>query len=84
MNLHPAITTAASLSLCLARWPSDARTPFAMRRTRVFLSTRHLDRDPTDNTATNLAAPCKRCHLLDDAPEHGRRHAMTVLARRAC
>lgn len=59
-------------------------TILPMRRTRVFLATCHLDHDPTNNTAGNLAALCQRCHLLHDAPEHRRRRAVTVLARRAC
>ncbi len=54
------------------------------RRTRVVLSTCHLDHDPTNNAADNLAALCQRCHLLNDAPEHQRRRAVTVRARRAC
>ena len=55
-----------------------------MRRTRVVLSTCHLDHDPQNNTPGNLAALCQRCHLLHDVPEHRKRRAVTVRARRAC
>ena len=68
----------------LRRMPPPHSVILPMRRTRVFLSTCHLDHDPTNNAATNLAALCQRCHLLNDAPEHRHRRAVTVRARRAC
>ncbi len=55
-----------------------------MRRTRVFLSTCHLDYDPTNNAAGNLTSLCQRCHLLHDTLEHRQRRAVRVLARQAC
>lgn len=51
---------------------------------RVYLSACHLDHDPTNKAAANLTALCERCHLLNDAPEHRRRRAVTVRARRGC
>ena len=53
------------------------------RRTRVFLSTCHLDHDPQNNAADNLAALCQRCHLMHDKAEHLRRRQITYLGRRA-
>ncbi|WP_207210916.1 hypothetical protein [Lichenibacterium minor] len=50
----------------------------------MFLSTCHLDHDSQSNAADNLAALCQRCHFLHDAPEHRKRRAVTVRARRAC
>ena len=52
------------------------------RRTRVVLSTCHVDHDPQNNAADNLAALCQRCHLLNDKTEHLRRRRLTYLARR--
>ena len=66
------------------RLPPPHSTIMPMRRTRVFLATCHLDHDPQNNAPGNLAALCQRCHLLHDAPEHRRRRAVTVRARRAC
>ncbi|RYC29649.1 hypothetical protein D3273_22825 [Lichenibacterium minor] len=58
-------------------------TILPMQRTRVFLSTCHLDHDPQNNAANNLAALRQRCHILHNAPEHRKRRAVTVRARRA-
>lgn len=58
-----------------------ARLPFALRR--VVLATAHLDHDPTNNQARNLAALCGRCHLAHDRPEHRRRRERTLRLRRA-
>ncbi len=54
------------------------------RRTRVVLSTCHLDHDPQNNAQGNLAALCQRCYLINDAPEHRRRRTVTMRARQAC
>ncbi len=67
----------------LRRMLPPHNTILPTRRTRVFLSTCHLDHDPQNDAAGNLAALCQRCHLLNDAPEHRRRRAVTVRARRA-
>jgi hypothetical protein len=40
------------------------------RRIYVVLTTAHLDRDPANNADENLAALCRRCHLVYDAPHH--------------
>ena len=53
------------------------------RTTRVVLATAHLDHDPFNNEASNLAALCQRCHILHDKAEHLRRRRLTYLARRA-
>jgi hypothetical protein len=44
-----------------------------LRRTRVVLTTAHLDHDPTNNRPRNLKALCQRCHLAHDRAEHRRR-----------
>ncbi|MEG3167893.1 hypothetical protein U1737_06740 [Sphingomonas sp. LB3N6] len=41
-----------------------------VRTTYVVLACAHLDHDPGNNTAGNLAALCQRCHMLHDAVEH--------------
>lgn len=53
------------------------------RLARVRLATAHLDHDPTNNAARNLAALCGRCHLAHDLPMHRRRRFVTLRARRA-
>jgi len=47
--------------------------PFILGRVRttfVVLACAHLDHDPGNNAASNLAALCQRCHMLHDAVEH--------------
>lgn len=61
----------------------DGTEPVPPRTTRVVLATAHLDHDPGNNRLRNLAALCQRCHLAHDRPEHRRRHAATLRARRA-
>lgn len=51
--------------------------------TRVVLATAHRNHDTADNTGTNLAALCQRCHMLHDRPEHQRRRRLTLRARKA-
>lgn len=51
--------------------------------TKVAIACAHLDHDLSNNTSTNLAALCQRCHLLHDRPEHLRRRRITYLRRRA-
>ena len=41
-----------------------------VRVTRVYIACAHLNHDPTDNAARNLAALCQRCHMLHDRPHH--------------
>ena len=62
--------------------PSNAHGPSGFT-TRVFLSTCHLDHDPQNNAADNLAAFCQRCHILHDKMEHLRRRRLTYLTRRS-
>lgn len=42
----------------------------SVRTTYVVLACAHLDHDPGNNAAANLAALCQRCHMLHDAIEH--------------
>lgn len=54
-----------------------------MRTTLVILAAAHLDHDPTNSAARNLAAFCQRCHLAHDRPEHRRQRWTTLFRRRA-
>ena len=56
------------------RWP---------RRTRVVLACCHLDHDPTNNDAANLAALCQHCHLEHDRLDNLRRRRRGHRERRA-
>ena len=51
--------------------------------TRVVLASAHLDHDPGNNRARNLAALCQRCHMLHDAREHRRTRWRKAFGRRA-
>lgn len=51
--------------------------------TRVVLASAHLNHDPGDNRARNLAALCQRCHMIHDAAEHRRRRWMNAYKGRA-
>lgn len=43
-------------------------------RTEIVLTIAHLNHDPRDNSADNLAALCQRCHLgYDNSPEESAR-----------
>ena len=69
------------------RWVRRLKPPHSVilptRHTLVVLATCHLDHDPTNNVASNLAALCQRCHIIHDKPEHLRRRRLTYLERRA-
>lgn len=54
-----------------------------VRITRVYIACAHLNHDPTDNAARNLAALCQRCHMIHDAAEHRRRRWLNAYRRRA-
>ena len=54
-----------------------------VRTTRVILAAAHRNHDTTDNTGTNLAAFCQRCHMIHDRPEHRRRRWRTLFRRKA-
>ncbi|MFL0415651.1 hypothetical protein [Sphingomonas sp. 179-A 2A2 NHS] len=54
-----------------------------VRITRVYIACAHLNHDPTDNGARNLAALCQRCHMIHDAAEHRRRRWYNAYRRRA-
>ena len=57
--------------------PQDERIEAAagLRCSRVSLACCHLDHDPSNNSASNLAALCQRCHLKHDAVDNlARRH----------
>lgn len=47
----------------------------------VVLTIAHVDQDPVNNSLTNLAAWCQRCHNRHDAP-HRRLHAAETRRRR--
>ena len=49
---------------------------------QIILAAAHLDHDPTNSSEENLEALCQR-HLAHDRPQHRRRFAVTILARRA-
>ena len=65
--------------------PHLAGIPLAPRLpvTRVVLASAHLDHDPGNNRARNLAALCQRCHMLHDGEEHRRRRWGKVFRLRA-
>jgi hypothetical protein len=54
-----------------------------VRMTYVVLACAHLDHDPGNNAAGNLAALCQRCHMLHDAAEHRWQRWWNVFRRRA-
>ena len=54
-----------------------------LQTTRVVLACAHLNHNPMDNRARNLAALCQRCHLLHDAAEHRRQRWATLFRRKA-
>jgi len=54
-----------------------------VRVTRVYIACAHLNHDPTDNAARNLAALCQQCHMIHDAAEHRRRRWLNAYRRRA-
>jgi hypothetical protein len=55
----------------------------AIRVTKVWLATAHLDHDPSNNCPRNLRALCQRCHLMHDRREHQRRRWLTLHMRKA-
>jgi hypothetical protein len=54
-----------------------------VRTTYVVLACAHLDHDPGNNAAGNLAALCQRCHMLHDAAEHRWQRWWNAFRRRA-
>jgi glyoxylase-like metal-dependent hydrolase (beta-lactamase superfamily II) len=67
------------------RW-TRLPSPDQLRLTRltwVVLSAAHLDHDPGNNAARNLAALCQRCHINHDRPYHLMRRRLTYRARLA-
>ncbi len=63
-------------SLCLAGDPE-------CRPVRVVLTVAHLDHDTTNNTTSNLAALCQRCHLRLDRHQHATNARATRRGRKA-
>lgn len=57
--------------------------PTPLRTTHVVLATAHLNHNPSDNRARNLAALCQRCHMRHDASEHRRRRWHNAFHKRA-
>jgi hypothetical protein len=54
-----------------------------VRRTRVVLAAAHCDHVTSNNSGSNLAAYCQRCHMIHDRPEHRRRRWVTLFRRKA-
>ena len=46
------------------------RPPAAFRFARIQLGVAHLNHEPGDDRAENLAALCRRCHLAHDKGQH--------------
>jgi hypothetical protein len=67
--------------VCIEVGAADVRSE--IRTTRVVLATAHRNHDTVDNSPTNLAAFCQRCHILHDRPEHQRRRWRTMFRRKA-
>jgi hypothetical protein len=57
--------------------------PQAHGFTFVVLACAHLDHDPTNNVASNLASLCQRCHMLHDAAAHRRQRWWSAFRARA-
>jgi ribosomal protein S14 len=68
-HLLPSPDDMAALHLQLAFWPGFERAEWP-KRSRVALSCCHLDHDPTNNAARNLAALCQHCHLDHDRADN--------------
>lgn len=43
----------------------------------VQLGVAHLDHDPSNDSDSNLAALCRRCHIVHDADQHAQNAAIT-------
>jgi len=67
----------------IARLAEPIAGDSALRTTKVFLATAHLNHDPGDNRPRNLRAFCQRCHMLHDREEHRRRRWLTYRMRKA-
>lgn len=48
----------------------EARTVPMRRMTQIQLGVAHLDHNPQNNGDDNLAALCRRCHLIHDKLHH--------------
>jgi 5-methylcytosine-specific restriction endonuclease McrA len=51
--------------------------PHPVTGSTVVLTVAHLDHTPENNTESNLAALCQKCHLGHDAKEHAKNAAQT-------
>jgi 5-methylcytosine-specific restriction endonuclease McrA len=49
---------------------AENHRPHPDTKTKVELTTAHIDRDRTHNWFSNLAALCQKCHLNYDRPIH--------------
>lgn len=56
--------------------------PHPVTRSRVILTTAHLNHNPADCAEDNLRALCQRCHLAYDAKHHARNAANTRRERK--
>lgn len=67
--------------VCLAAGVDDLLR--AARTKRMALATAHRNHDTADNSPTNLAAFCQRCHMVHDWAEHQRRWWRALFRRTA-
>lgn len=57
--------------------------PHPVTRSKVVLTTAHLDHDETSGDLANLRHMCQRCHLTYDAKHHAETARNTRRARKA-
>jgi hypothetical protein len=81
-RLLPPPEDLAALQLQLAFWPGLERADWP-KRSRVVLACCHLDHDPTNNAARNLAALCQHCHLDHDRVDNLARRRANARRRTA-
>ena len=74
-------TQLAALHRQLAFWPELERDAWPLR-SPVALACCHLDHDPTNNAASNLAALCQHCHLEHDRADNRARRLAALRLRR--
>ena len=80
-RLLPPLGTLRRNPAQLAFWAGLEGHAVPLRRSPVVLACCHLDHDPTNNAAGNLAALCQRCHLAHDFSDNlarRRRHAVAA------
>lgn len=81
LRLLPSPNEIAALHVQPAFWPGYEREDWP-KRSQVVLACCHLDHDPTNNVATNLAALCQHCHLEHDRTDNMSRRRTRYRSRR--